>query len=265
LGAALLVVALSAFWFEPSSIRIVEHDVMLGSSISQRPLRIAIIADLHAGAPFIDETKIDRVVALTNAAKPDLVLLTGDFVIQGVIGGAHIPIETTAQKLRALKAPLGVYSVLGNHDRWEDAEHIASALEAAGIPVLENSAAALKRDNELLYLVGLSDAYTTLPDVAAAFLNVPSDAKAVCFTHSPDVFPELPAACALTIAAHTHGGQVWLPFVGRPIVPSRFGQRYAAGLVEENGKSLFVSTGIGTSIIPVRLGVPPEIAILRVK
>jgi hypothetical protein len=86
----------------------------------------------------------------------------------------------------------------------------------------------------------------------------------LCFTHSPDVFPDLPKTCLLTIAGHTHGGQVDLPVLGRLIVPSEFGQRYAAGLVHENGRYMFVSTGIGTSIIPVRFRVPPEVSLVKI-
>ena len=224
-----------------------------------------MIGDLHAGAPYIDEAKIDRIVALTNAARPDLVLLAGDYVIQGVVGGEHMPIETVADKLRPLKAPLGVFAVIGNHDRWENAAHIENAFTAVGIPVLENKSLEIARADDALRLVGVSDTFTTVPNLADAFAGVPEAERALCFTHSPDIFVTLPQTCALTIAAHTHGGQVWLPWLGRVIVPSRFGQRYAAGLVHENGKALFVTTGIGTSIIPVRFFVPPEISLLNVK
>ena len=262
----LLAVALYAFWFEPNRLRVVEHDVEIGDgwAMADRPLRIAVIADLHAGAPFIDAAKIERVVELTNAQKPDLILLAGDYVIQGVVGGNHISIERTATELNRLSAPLGVFAVIGNHDRWENAEHITRVLESAGIRVLEDRSVTIGRDGDPLYLVGLADIFTAVPNIPGALTDVPEDGRAICFTHSPDIFPALPDTCALTIAGHTHGGQVWLPLVGRPIVPSRFGQRYAAGLVRENGKVLFVSTGIGTSIIPVRFGVVPEISILSV-
>ena len=267
IACALGALALYGFWFEPSSLRVVEHDIADadGGEIFTQPLRIAVIGDLHAGAPYIGEAKIDRIVALTNAAQPDLVLLAGDYVIQGVIGGEHMPIEPVARKLRALKAPLGVFAVLGNHDRWEDAAHIETALTAAGIPVLENKSLEVARANDSLRLIGVSDSFTTVPNLADAFAKVPDGTRALCFTHSPDIFLTLPQTCALTIAAHTHGGQVSLPLIGRPIVPSRFGQRFAAGLVHENGKALFVTTGIGTSIIPVRFGVPPEISLLNVR
>ena len=119
------------------------------------------------------------------------------------------------------------------------------------------------QDHETLYLAGVSDFNSGPRDVRLALVNVPYFAKAICFTHSPDIIRRLPPTCALTIAGHTHGGQVRLPFIGRPIVPSRFG--YSAGLIRENGKYLFVSPGIGTSILPVRFGVPPEVSILEIR
>lgn len=264
---AIVLLTVYGFYIEPSGIRVKEYDIALGDGAARlpEPLRIAVIADLHAGAPYINEAKIDRIVALTNASHPDLILLPGDFVIQGVLGGSPIPIEITAAKLRGLSAPLGVYAVLGNHEQRTDPEHIAETIDAAGIPVLENRSLRIDTEGGPLYLVGLSDAWSTQPDIERALANVPPGTAALCFTHSPDVFPDLPSACALTVAGHTHGGQVWLPFIGRPVVPSHYGQRYAAGLIRENGKTLFVSTGIGTSILPVRFGVPPEISVLNVR
>lgn len=260
----LMLLGLYAFWWEPSRIRVVEYDVMAGSGGLTQPLRIAVIADLHAGARYIDEGKIDRVVSLTMARAPDLILLAGDYVV-GTDDKQRIPFEVLGRKLKTLSAPLGVFAVIGNHDRWSDPERITNILEAAGIRVLEDRSIPIASGGHSFYLVGLSDFFTVVPNVARALADVPEDAHAICFTHSPDVFPELPATCALTIAGHTHGGQVWLPFLGRPIVPSRYGQRYAAGLIHENDKVLFVSTGIGTSILPVRFGVVPEISILNVR
>jgi predicted MPP superfamily phosphohydrolase len=262
-----LALALYAFWIEPSGIRVVSYEISPEGFSEQfaSPLRIAVIADLHGGAPYIDEEKIEKVVALTNAAEPDLILLAGDYVIQGVVGGAHMPIETIVSKLRVLSAPLGVFAVIGNHDNWENGEHIRSEFEAAGISVLENEAAVIIHNDQMLNIVGLSDAFSTIPDIANALAGVPRNAATICLTHSPDIFPELPGMCALTIAGHTHGGQVLLPLVGRLVVPSRYGARYAIGVVKEHPKTLFVSPGIGTSILPVRFGVPPEISLLNVE
>lgn len=266
-AAALLAMALAlyGFWYEPASLSAVTHSIVLDRThrISTAPLRIAVISDLHVGAPYIGEAKIDEVVALANNAKPDLVLLTGDYVSKGVTGGIDLPIEIIAAKLQRLSAPLGVFAVLGNHDRWTDAGRTMRAFEAADIPVLDDLNVKLERGEETLYLAGVSDFNSGPRDVRLALVNVPYFAKAICFTHSPDIIRRLPPTCALTIAGHTHGGQVRLPFIGRPIVPSRYG--YSAGLIRENGKYLFVSPGIGTSILPVRFGVPPEVSILEIR
>ena len=271
LSAALLLLAglalaLDAFWWEPSSLRLARYEVGLDVP-ALKGLSIAVISDLHGGAPYIGTGKIDQVVALTNRAHPDLILLTGDYVIQGVLGGHHMPIETIVAHLKGLAAPLGVYAVLGNHDRWESAPAITRAFERAGIPVLENAPLQFKRGGRVLTLVGVGDHYSGGSDVAQAMRGVPKDAEALCFTHSPDVFPELPNSCALTIAGHTHGGQVWLPLLGRIAVAhqSDYGQRYAIGVIRENGKTLFVSPGIGTSGLPVRFRVPPEVSLVTIK
>ena len=184
---------------------------------------------------------------------------------KGVFGGTPVPVETIVAHLKRLSAPMGVFAVLGNHDRWLDAERIAAAFEDSGIPVVDDRHVMLKRNGVPLYLAGISDFFSGPYDIGTALAGIPAGAHAICFTHAPDVFPLLPSTCALTIAGHTHGGQVRLPFFGRPIVPSHYGQRYAAGLVHEDGKYLFVSTGIGTSIIPVRFGVPPEVSVVEIQ
>jgi uncharacterized protein len=267
LAAFFSVLALYGFWYEPSSLRTAFYPLTLDreNALSATPLRIAVISDLHGGAPYIGEDKIGRVVTLTNDAKPDLILLTGDYVIKNVAGGTPMPIETIVAHLKALHAPLGVYAILGNHDQWIDPGNETRVFQAAGIPVLDDKNVILKRGGETIPLAGISDYRTAPHNVMAALNGVSPAAHAICFTHSPDVFPELPKTCSLTVAGHTHGGQVWLPFIGRPVVPSEYGERYAVGLVHENGKYVFVSTGIGTSIMPVRFGVPPEISILDIR
>ena len=255
---------LRAAWLEPSSLRVAAYTVPL-SAPALKGMRIAVISDLHAGAPYIDTAKIDQVVAMTNAARPDLILLTGDYVITNVVGGRYMPIGTVVAHLKRLHAPLGVYAVIGNHDRWDDPGRIVSSFRAAGISVLENTHVMLPPPRNGIALVGLGDRDNGGPKVKRSLAGVTG--PALCFVHSPDVFPRLPPTCALTIAGHTHGGQVWLPFLGRPAVEtvSRFGQRYAIGVIREDGRTMFVSSGIGTSILPLRLGVPPEISLLTLQ
>jgi predicted MPP superfamily phosphohydrolase len=258
--------ALDAFWLEPSSIRVTEYPLSLKGTEAQKwkGLRIAIIADLHAGAPFIDDKKIERVVAMTNAARPDLTLLVGDYVVTGVLGGKHMPMEHVAGLLKLLVAPLGVYAVLGNHDHWENGRAIAGSLRKANIIPINNASVSVPFGSDRLYLAGIDDYVTGNSNPVAALKAVPAGRGAICFTHSPDIFPLLPEKCNLTIAGHTHGGQVDLPLFGRLIVPSKYGSRYAAGFLREGDKYIFVSTGIGTSLLPVRYGVAPEVSLLTI-
>jgi predicted MPP superfamily phosphohydrolase len=256
------MLGVNAFWLEPSSLRLVQVEVPAPSPIL-RGLRIAVIADLHGGSPYIGKDKIDAVVAMTNAAHPDLVLMAGDYVsgVPHIWGGPHISIEIIAAHLKALKAPMGVYAVLGNHDNWTDPDRVAAALRGNGIKVLDNDHLVLP--HSALTLVGIGDQRSHADNVARALAGIAPGTQALCFTHAPDLFVELPSTCALTIAGHTHGGQVVLPLLGRLVVPSRFG--YDAGLYHRDGKALFVSTGIGTSTMPVRFGVPPEISLLSLR
>jgi len=141
------------------------------------------------------------------------------------------------------------------------------AVRAAGIPDLENMPLAMHGPHGDFYLVGIGDYHSGQSHPPRAFRRIPKDARALCFTHSPDSLPILPRNCALTLAGHTHGGQIWLPLLGRPAVSfaSMYGQRYAIGTVREDGKTMFVSPGIGTSLFPARFGVPPEISFLTIR
>lgn len=264
---AVVVVPLGwSFVVEPASLRNEDHAIAIPSwPAGCEGLRIAVLADLHVGSPWNGPDKLDRVIALTQHAQPDLVLLAGDFVIHGVRGGTFTPPEPIAAALGQLEAPLGVFAVLGNHDWWFDAPRVRAALESNGIPVLEDAATRIHGSACDFWLVGISDYWEGRHDVPGALAQVTDEAPVLAFTHNPDIFPDVPARVNLTIAGHTHGGQVYLPLIGRPIVPSRYGQRYAIGHVVEQGRHLFVSSGLGTSIIPVRFLVPPEVSVLTLR
>lgn len=192
-------------------------------------------------------------------------VLLGDFMSQDTWHGHRVAPEIVANHLKYLQAPLGVYAVLGNHDWWDNGDHVREALEQAGIRVLENDVSEVKRKGASLWLAGLSDIWTCPQQVPETLAKIPSDSPVIALTHNPDVFQQLPKTVPLLLAAHTHGGQVKFPLIGTPVVPSRFGQKYSAGHVFENEHHLFVTTGIGTSILPVRFRVPPEIVILTIE
>ncbi len=260
-----LVLALSlwAFWIEPSGLKVSEKSVELTNWPSScNGLRIAVLADLHVGSPHNGIDNLEKIVAATNDAEPDIVLLAGDYVIQGVVGGKFVSPELAASVLAKLKPKYGVFAVLGNHDWWLNPAQVGSALSASGIRVLEDKSAKLNIENCQFHLVGISDYWEGPHDVELAFSQVPDGSTSIVFTHNPDIFPKLPFGFSLLIAGHTHGGQVYFPGIGRPIVPSDYGSRYAAGHIEEDGQHMYVSTGIGTSILPVRFLVPPEITVL---
>lgn len=253
-----------AFVWEPS--RLTEKEYTL--ALPQWPeacanYRVAVVADIHAGAPYIGLEKIDRMVAMIRKQKPDLVLLPGDFVIQEVLGGSFIAPEVLASHLKPLLEETKVYAVLGNHDAWLDSARVQKAFDDTGIAVLEDRAIPLSKNACQFWLVGLSDYTEGKLEHQKAFAMVPSGFPVLAFTHHPDVFPDIKNPFSLMIAGHTHGGQVRLPFLGRAVVPSKYGQRYAIGHIEENNRHLFVTPGIGTSILPVRFGVPPEISYLQ--
>ena len=260
----LVVLALWAFCLEPSSL----HNAAYRLSVSNWPVacagfKIALLADLHVGSPFNGLSKLDQIVQLTNAANPDLVVLAGDYVIHGVLGGTFVDPERIAASLARLQARVGVYAVLGNHDWWYDARRIQRAFEQHSISVLENQAVEIKHDACRFWLVGIGDYTEQRHRVDRALVTVPSERSVVAVTHNPDLFPDLPQRVTLTLAGHTHGGQVNLPWLGRLVVPSRYGQRYAIGHIVERRQHLFVTPGLGTSILPVRFRVPPEVTLLQ--
>lgn len=255
-----------AFYIEPSSltthritIRIPHWPRELGG------LKIAVLTDLHVGSPYIGIEKIKLVVARTNAERPDVVLILGDYVTHVTLGAKFVDPEPIGEALKGLRAPLGVVSVLGNHDWWFDGARVTKALRRAGIVVLENEAYRIQFNRKPFWIAGIADLMTRKPDILGTVRQVDNDDPIILITHNPDIFPQVPSRVSLTVAGHTHGGQVNLPLLGRLIVPSYFGQRYAAGHVVEGGRHLFVSSGIGTSILPVRFRVPPEILILTLQ
>ena len=268
LAIALPIVGLGvwALLIEPNRLVIHYETIVLSSPRpDSRPIRIAAIGDIHAGSPFINTTKLKQIVELTNREQPDLIVLLGDYMVRDKFYQTHIEPEITAGVLKDLYAPLGVFAVIGNHDSWYDAPRVSRAFETVGISVLENDVRELRFGDRSLWLIGLADAWTGRHDIRGTFARVPAGASTIVITHHPDTFLELSADAKLTLAAHTHGGQVNLPYFGRRIVPSSYGQRYAAGVIREDGKTMFVTTGVGTSIIPVRFRVPPEIAVLTVQ
>ena len=263
LGACL---AVWAFLIEPDLLRVTEMTVETAKWPAEREsLRIAALGDLHTGAPHIDREKLEDAVAAINRLEPEIVVLLGDYVIQGVLFGEFIDPAVTAEILAGLRPKYGSYAVLGNHDWWYDGVAIGRLLEEAGIAVLENEAARVDSPAGAFWIAGIADDMTRSPDPRGTFTQIPAGEAVIAITHDPAVFPDVPIRTALTLAGHTHGGQVYLPLYGAPIVPGSAPRRYAYGHIRENGKDLYVTAGLGTSILPLRFNMPPEIALITLK
>jgi len=254
------------FFIEPNRL-VLRHEVI---TIDRWPsglsgLKIAVLSDLHIGSAFIDNDKVRLIVERTNQLQPDLIVILGDYITSDGRTSHRVEPEVFGPLLKDLHAPFGVYSVLGNHDWWYNGYKVRRDLEANGIKILENEVVRLDVRGTPLWLAGLADLWTRVQRVEQTIAQVPDGETVIALTHNPDIFPQLPQRVPLMLAGHTHGGQVRLPFIGSVVEASRFGERYEVGHVFENGHHLFVTTGIGTSIVPVRFGVPPEIVLLEVK
>jgi predicted MPP superfamily phosphohydrolase len=226
----------------------------------QPPIRALLMADLHVAGPDMPPERLARIVAQANALHPDIVLIAGDFVSDRRVSTHAYSFAAAVAPLALLHPPLGVVSVLGNHDHWRDASGARAALAAVHVRVLDNDAAQFGP----LALGGLDDAFTNHADLAAtlnAMRALPS--VRMILSHSPDPFPQLPRDVTLMLAGHTHCGQIRLPLIGALSTMSAYGDRYACGLIRENGRTLIVTAGLGTSILPLRLGAVPDMWLIR--
>jgi predicted MPP superfamily phosphohydrolase len=232
------------------------------------PLKIGVLTDIHAVEPWMPAHRIEAIAARMNALNPDVIVLLGDYVnaLKPHLYTGDVPIANWMSALRTLRAPLGVYAVLGNHDWWAgEVDTLRVAFEKAGIHLLENEAVMAKLGGASFWIAGLGDqlVYKTsgVDDLSRTLRHVPEKAPVVLLAHEPYIFDRVPRQVTLTLAGHTHGGQVYIPFVGRPALKPGLAQ-YAYGHIRHRGKHMVVSSGLGLSGLPVRFMVPPEIALV---
>lgn len=223
-------------------------------------ITVALASDIHVGGGAMSPGRLDRLIGQIAAASPDLVLVAGD-LIDGhdpATARAAAPVLTAA--FRRLRAPLGTIAVLGNHDHGSDPARVAAALRRAGVAVLENQV--VRRGP--LAIGGVGDAYSGHDRLGETTARLRAAGGApVLLTHSPDVAPALPRDMPMLLAGHTHCGQIVLPVIGALWIPARHGRRYRCGIIRETGRTVVVGAGLGTSMVPLRLGAPPDIWLLR--
>jgi hypothetical protein len=250
-----------SFVIEPDQLVVKQYSITLAHWPNElNGFKISLISDLHVGSSHIDLNKVRKVVAVTNETQPDLILLLGDYIAEHTANKCPIEPEKFGPELANLHAKYGVYAILGNHDWWYNGRRVRQALEAANIKVLENSAVKIESNGKPFWLIGIADMWTRKTNITQPLGEVSEKEPVILLSHNPDILPTVPSRVDLVLAGHTHGGQVSLPFAGPMIVPAEL--RYAKGLIKEDGRTMFVCSGIGTSVLPVRFMVPPEISVL---
>lgn len=225
---------------------------------------ICQITDVHYGR-VIGPKFLHKVIETANALSPDLTVLTGDYIDDG-----SSYIEPAIEFLSKLEARHGLLSVLGNHDHFYSKERTTDLLAKHKIPLLDNSHAIIERKGHAICVAGAADYLYDSPDAAAAFAGADQNIPRILLSHNPDFAETLDPNLKvdLVLSGHTHGGQIRLPFSYAPLLPSKFGQKYAGGLVsirDEHPTQVYVSRGIGCCFIPIRLNCPPEITLLTLK
>jgi predicted MPP superfamily phosphohydrolase len=194
---------------------------------------------------------------------PDIALFGGDYVNMQLFGGGRVPPRTIAAALSSLKAPLGRFAVLGNHDYTYDELAVQAALEQSGITVLDHDRSTVRLFDQSFHVVGIPNARVALPEGYTLLASL-SHEPTIVLAHDPFWFAHLPVGPHLMLAGHTHGGQIRLPGIGAIRNATKAPLRWSYGLVQEKGRYLYVTAGIGTSGVPIRWGVPPEIVVLDV-
>lgn len=278
-----LLLAGYSYFIEPNRIEVNRYEVQ---DSRLKGVKIVFASDFHVKT--YGQKRLDMIVEKINAENPDLVLSAGDFVC-GHLHSTTMPISGIAKTLGNVRAKYGFYTTLGNHDGWYGADKITKSLENNGIKVLSNSNIALNINGQKLYIAGIEDAYTGKPDILRALDSIGFDenggynAPIIMLSHNPDMFPQMPNGISLVLAGHTHGGQIRLPVIGPVFTASKYGDKYAKGWIqvkdEETVKTdtsypielqkdiqtLFVTRGLGVSILPFRFNCPPEINVIEFK
>lgn len=279
IGIFILASLFYSFVIEPRRLVVTEHTIEIEKlDPALDGLKIVAISDLHCGSNAVNAEKLRDLLALANGQNPDIVVLLGDFVSE-YEGGTKLrmPLDEMTQNIRGLKARYGVFAVMGNHDDWYDSELVKNAVQAAGYRILDDEIATLDINNTKLRLLGLRDhlrinSWKAFSEQTRHLIDTDGGSgDIIVLEHSPDVLPMITGELSISpdtrlmLAGHTHGGQVWLPILGRPIIPSSYGQKYAYGHIRDQGLDMFVTSGVGTSILPFRFLVPPEIAVITLK
>jgi predicted MPP superfamily phosphohydrolase len=267
-AAGVAAIAVDSTLIEPNRPRLIRKEIALQRWPSRLDgFTIALLSDFHYD-PYFSVHPIRSAVEVVSGLQPDLIALTGDFVSVPLVGNSAkgaADAEPCAQLLAKLRAPHGVWSVLGNHDVFSNADRVTNALHAAGIPILSNKALAIEKDGARFWLGGVDDVLGGTADLPGTLRGVPSEEAVVLMVHEPDYADYVARyPVDLQLSGHTHGGQVRFPFM-RPLYLPALAKKYVWGLFKIRDLTLYTNAGIGTVELPVRWNCPPEITFITVR
>lgn len=283
-----IILAFKAFWHEPRSLIIKEVKIE-SPHWHGKPIRIALIADIHADNYHMPLSRVKTIITKTSALNPDLVFIGGDYA-GGHFGQSHKPgtsLENrsdddnqlhrdliTAFDPLAKNTPLGAIAIMGNHDCWWSCDETRKAFSQTKVVFLENRNHHIQQLGWDFWVIGLEDDYSQHPDYGLQFSQIPSGADVLTLAHNPRLFylPEASMVFSsrskypnIQFSGHSHGGQVRFPIIGAPVTSTPYTNETIDGYMFENSRTLIVTSGLGETGLPVRFGVPPEIMIVELK
>jgi len=275
-GAVVLGAGKGFYNTTPLHIDLVGKEIKIdGLPESFRGLKIAQLSDLHAST-IVSNSLFEKAAQLVKSKKPDLIFLTGDYVsgatrfLSGHVGEFNKRhLDECIDSLARLEAPLGIYGVLGNHDFWSGEEAVKTIMrvftKSLKVKWLRNESVTIEKGSDSLDLLGVDDYWAPSCSLGKAYKGLDSRSVKILLSHNPDINEEielLGKRIDLVMSGHTHGGQVVVPLIGQPVIPSKYGQKYRAGLVRDGGRQTYISRGIGHLLVPLRINCPPEVTIL---
>jgi predicted MPP superfamily phosphohydrolase len=221
-------------------------------------LKVVHLSDIHHG-PFTTRQQIERAVEAANSLQPDIVALTGDYVSH-----ERTYVRPCAEMLGRLRARCGVYAVLGNHDNWVDAALVTDLFRAEGIRVLVNEGLRFEDRGASFWLAGVDDTMVGLEDLPLALAGSRADELKLLLAHNPVILRRAArAGVDLVLSGHTHGGQV--TWRNERSASGRVRRRILRGLARRGETQIYVTRGLGTVVLPVRYGCPPELTLLTLR
>ena len=259
-----VVAGLWAVLIEPRWVRRREFTHSVGHFDQTTEIKLAVVGDLHIGSPYATLKALQKLLNNIMTEKPDVLILVGDYVIQGVIGGTHVDISEVVKLLDTVDIPS--VAIIGNHDVKDGRAEIQAAFRDSKILFLENASTRLKIKGQELLFIGLDDESTGHPKPDEAFPTRCDDKTVICLAHDPATFlRQMPYRSDLCLAGHTHAGQVRIPGIGALVLPGKSPLSWSYGWIDTNNGPLYVTSGFGTSIAPIRFCAPPEYVFIRLQ